>query len=260
MNDKSLFNCIDAFTSAFCTVEKGEGYIRFSDEKITDMYDHNYILIQPEMDIPACERIIFEEIERRKTQGRTFCQVELSSGRQKEALTQMKFPIKPEISNYVNCITTAPEDLKLAGGADCLVRRIETQAMAQDRTSIEIEAYGSGFGEDFCKRKGIRNSEVYMAQEGVDSYVCYVDKNPVGKADFLVHEGWAMIEDLDVLPAMQRKGFGTAILRVLTDEAVARGADGIFLVADSDDTAKDMYSKLGFIEKPGRTSLFFEWS
>lgn len=259
-NYKFLYNCIDAFPASFCKVEKEEGFIRFNDEEIPDMYDHNYIRMEPEMDVAACQRIILEEIERRKVQGSTFCQVHLSSSHQIEGLAQMEFPIKPDISNYVNCITTTPKDLRLVGRADCMVRRVENSAMAEDRAAIEVEAYGTDFGADFCKRKGKVNAKIYMAQEGVDSYVCYVDGNPVGKADLLVHDGWAMIEDFDVLPSMQRKGIGTAILRVLVDEAMARGAEGIVLVAYADDTAKDMYQKLGFAETPGRASLFFDWS
>lgn len=258
-NYKSLYNCIEAYTTSFCKVEEEDGFIRFSDEAIHDMYDHNYILMQPETDVDDCQQIILEEIERRKAQGETFCQAYLSSARQIEGVAQMEFPIKPDVTNYVNCITTTPKDLKLVGRGDCMVRRVENPAMAEDRTAIEVESYDSDFGADFCRRKGKINAKVYMAEEGVDSYVCYVDGKPVGKADLMVHDGWAMIEDFDVVPSMQRKGIGTTILRVLVDEAMARGADNIVLVAYADDTAKDMYQKLGCTVIPGRTSLFFEW-
>ena len=135
--------------------------------------------------------------------------------------------------------------------------RIDSAERALDRYRIEHTGYQDKYGADFCLRKSERNAAVYLASGGADSYVCYADGRPVGKADLFVSGGAAMIEDFDVIPEYQRKGYGTAILRHLANMAFRRGVKTVFLVTDMDDTAKDMYSKLGFTYMPGHTQLFY---
>ena len=72
-----MFDCIDAFAAAFCTLQKGDGFVRFCDDKIEDMYDHNFLLIEQGREPEACEAIIRAEIAKRRREGKSFCQVHL---------------------------------------------------------------------------------------------------------------------------------------------------------------------------------------
>ena len=260
MENNAIFSCIDAYTAAFAEVEKGEGCIRFRDDALPDMYDHNFTVIQAGTPLEACGEMIQKELAERKAEGKAFYQVNMRLPRYEQAeraFFQAAFPLKPDVTQYVNCVSDAPKSLHLAGREDCIVRRVNAPAIAQHRTQIELAAYSESYGADFCRRKGERNALVYIPEGGVDSYVGYVGEKPVGKADLLVHEGVAMIEDFDVHPSVQRQGFGTAILRELVKQALHQGAKTVFMVTDADDTAKDMYTKLGFKQIPGRLSAFF---
>lgn len=136
---------------------------------------------------------------------------------------------------------------------------MNSEEIANDSTTVSNSLYPDDFAADFGVRKGARLARVYLAPGGVDSYVCYSDGQPIGRVDLLVHGEWAMIEYLVVIASKQRQGIGTAMMGALRDEALKRGAKHIVLVADADDTPKEMYQKLGFTAHRGRTSLLFQW-
>ena len=69
--------------------------------------------------------------------------------------------------------------------------------------------------------------------------------------------GVAKIEDFDVLPKYQRKGYGSALLKEIICIALEQNARIIYLVTDEDDTAKEMYLKIGFEKVGEKTQLFF---
>ena len=55
----------------------------------------------------------------------------------------------------------------------------------------------------------------------------------------------------------QRKGYGSAILKNMIDTATKAGATTIYLVTDEDDTAKEMYTKLGFSKVYQHTEILY---
>ncbi len=73
---------------------------------------------------------------------------------------------------------------------------------------------------------------------------------------FSAHENCSGYERFydDKLPGMyafnvekhQRKGIGTTMLRSMIEDAISREVRNIYLIADKDDTPRDMYSRLGF--------------
>ena len=58
-------------------------------------------------------------------------------------------------------------------------------------------------------------------------------------------------------PAFRRRGIGSALLDELTEEAARRHAGSIFLeVRESNDAARAMYRKAGFVEKGIRRNYY----
>ena len=51
---------------------------------------------------------------------------------------------------------------------------------------------------------------------------------------------------------------GTAILKSMIETAIQQNCQLIYLVTDEEDTAKDMYQKLGFHKIAQRTDYFFK--
>ena len=80
----------------------------------------------------------------------------------------------------------------------------------------------------------------------------------IGSCDLFMYKVVAKIEDFAVIPTYQRKGYGTTILKALIDIAIKENCHTIYLVTAEDDTAKEMYQKIGFNKTGEKTDLFFK--
>lgn len=256
MNVDILLECEDNFTACFSEIFEDNNVIRFRDDQIKDMYDHNYTIIKEDKDYDKLSSIIQEEIDICKGEGKNYCVVRLNSSINVKELKNSD--LIPEIVNYGLYYTEDVENFCVPGNLNCEIHKVDNKQRVKDRYYVEEISYHSSYGNDFSKRKAERNAAVYLAPNGVDSYVCYVYGNPIGKADLFIHKGVAMIEDFDIIPEFQRKGYGTAIINHLITLAVKNGIHSVFMVTDMDDTAKEMYVKLGFKYAPGRRELFYK--
>ena len=91
------------------------------------------------------------------------------------------------------------------------------------------------------------NRDVYKSVDNnLEAYIAYFDGEPAGKCELFIQDGYAKIEDFDVVKKHQRKGIGTTMLRSMIEDAISREVRNIYLIADKDDTPRDMYSRLGF--------------
>ena len=130
--------------------------------------------------------------------------------------------------------------------------------MIDDVLFCDLQFDEAVHGKDFCTRRCYRRGKVYVSDKGVNSYVCYHNGNIIGTCNLFMYNGTAKIEDFAVLPTYQRKGYGTTILKSLIDIAIKENSHTIYLVTDEDDTAKDMYGKIGFKKVGERTDLLFK--
>lgn len=71
--------------------------------------------------------------------------------------------------------------------------------------------------------------------------------NPIGTARLLLHGEWAHIGRMAVLPAWRGQGVGTSVLRCLLNEARQRGADSVFLNAQT--YAAPFYERFNFVRE-----------
>jgi spore maturation protein CgeE len=98
---------------------------------------------------------------------------------------------------------------------------------------------------------------VYLSDKSLNSYVCYHNSEKIGTCDLFLYDGIAKIEDFGIIPKHQRKGYGTTILKYLIDTAIKEDSHTIYLVTDEEDTAKEMYEKIGFTKIGEKTDLLF---
>lgn len=68
---------------------------------------------------------------------------------------------------------------------------------------------------------------------------------PLAAGSYQIDDGVAEITGVGVLPASRRRGLGAAVTHALAADAVARGAQVVFLSATDDSVAR-IYSRLGF--------------
>lgn len=124
----------------------------------------------------------------------------------------------------------------------------KVQLMQVDKTTLEdyIEVYREflvPFGREFTE-ESIRELRENYKEEPPSRFVAYVYQQPVGIVDLIFTHSTVELDGFGVLESHQRQGIGRAIQR-----EIARLAEGrtMILVADGEDTAKDMYVKQGYV-------------
>jgi ribosomal-protein-alanine N-acetyltransferase len=96
--------------------------------------------------------------------------------------------------------------------------------------------------EEQTDRESVRHGTVHVETAGYALLRCFDD---------------AEIIMIATDPAFRRRGTGDALLKGLTEEAARRHAGSIFLeVRESNDAARAMYRKAGFVEKGIRRNYY----
>ena len=125
-----------------------------------------------------------------------------------------------------------------------------------DRLRIDSDS-GQDPEMDFYRRRHDRRKLVYLSPGGVDGYVLIAGNQVVGNSDLFMADGLAKIEDVTISANRQRQGFGSLMLKELSEIAASRDAETVYLLTSEEDTAKEMYKKLGFIKVGEKTQLHF---
>jgi len=254
--DDKVIECEVEYTKCFSEFYENENIIRFSDNQLKDMYCHNFTHIKKAMSDLQLKELIEDEISLKQTQGSYFCKITLDSVVSSSLLSTFKY--KPEISvnGYYSFDISRFSSLNALSG--CIVKKVDSEEMVDDLLFCDLQHDEKTLGKDFCTRRCYRRGKVYISDKGANSYLCYHKDHIMGNCDLFMYKGVAKIEDFGVIPTHQRKGYGTTILKSLIDTAIKEKSHTIYLVADEDDTAKDMYNKIGFYKIGERTELFFE--
>lgn len=254
--DGEFMKCELEYTKCFSEFCEDENIIRFYDNQLKDMYCHNYTYIKKAMSEIELQRIIENEISLRLSEKSNFCNIYLNSVVNSSFLSSLQY--KPEISRDGYYSFDISHFSKLNAVSGCIIKKVDSKEMVDDILFCDLQYDGENLGEDFCTRRCYRRSKVYVSDKGVNSYVCYYNENVIGNCDLFIDKGVAKIEDFVVIPKYQRKGYGTTILKLLIDIAITENCHTIYLVTDEDDTAKEMYQKIGFSKIGERINLFFK--
>ncbi len=244
------------YLKCFSSANESNNAIRFSDDIIPDMYSHNLTYIkQPISEEEFCD-FIEEEIQDSKKKGKNFLNV------------QFNFDIA-KVENCIknqNCETTIYDYFQfqieqldtLVAREDCSIKKLNKEQF-EKAFEFDIRINGEELGMSFVKRRYERRSMVYLAEGLVDSYLCYFNGKIIGHCDLFLNKDVAKIEDFDVAPEMQRKGFGTTFLKELVSISIEQGAETIYLITDDADTAKEMYKKCGMIKVGEKIELIYRF-
>ena len=79
-------------------------------------------------------------------------------------------------------------------------------------------------------------------------FAVLVDGDVASYADLYLDGNVAQVEDVATVPEHRERGYASAVVLRAVEEALAAGADLVFLVADADDWPKELYRRLGFDE------------
>ncbi|UXR78015.1 MULTISPECIES: GNAT family N-acetyltransferase [unclassified Staphylococcus] len=132
------------------------------------------------------------------------------------------------------------------------LRQLTQQPIRLERVTGEnIEDYFTVFTPSSIEygEAYIIESKNYMKEMLLDAshevwyYVAYNDSEPVGIVNVISSEHFVEIDGFAVLTEYQRRGIGSRMQAAVGDLA---GEKPVILVADAEDTAKDMYIKQGY--------------
>ncbi|HAG43050.1 MAG TPA: N-acetyltransferase [Clostridium sp.] len=254
--DGEIIECEFEYTKNFSDFYEDEDIIRFRDNQLSDMYYHNYTYIKKAMDEVELKSIIQDEISLRLSEKSKFCNILLSSDVNSSLMSDIKYNAEISINGYYSFDISYFSKLNALSG--CTIKKVANQEMIDDVLFCDLQQDEKNLGKDFCTRRCYRRGKVYVSNKGVNSYLCYHNGDIIGNCDLFIYKGIAKIEDFAVNPTYQRKGYGTTIIKSLIDIAIKENCHTIYLVTDEDDTAKEMYQKIGFNKIGERTDLFFQ--
>lgn len=256
---KKIRNTEVEYVKLFSGAYESDNIIRFRDDNIPDMYNHNFIYIKNNYGIDKTKEIILTELAQRKKVELNFLRVEFDFPLDNNLLNQI--PIKPQINKYDYMYIDPQMGHKLTGNQECIIKKANVQDVLNDGIEVDILANEPSMGKDFAKKRIHRKSKVFKKTEtNLNLYVCYYEGNPIGNCELMVNNEIAKIEDFDILGKYQRMGFGTSVIKYLLNEANEKGVDIVYLITDSGDTAKEMYKKCDFKKAGEKTELLFDLS
>jgi GNAT superfamily N-acetyltransferase len=143
--------------------------------------------------------------------------------------------------SYLELYAISPEELNFNTTIDIDVQFV-TQDNIEDYLSIH-QVFAKPFGDDYLQQ----STEIIRDQfvdDNKDRIIAYKGMIPVGIMDLIKSEDTIEIDGFGVLPDYQRQGIGEVMQSFVATVANNRT---IILVADGEDTAKDMYLKQGYV-------------
>jgi spore maturation protein CgeE len=253
--DEKIIQCEIEYQKCFSGSYENENIIRFRDNELPDMYYHNFIYITRPLDYSDLKGVIQEEISLRLSEKSKRCNILLNFALDSSVLYALNEQAEISTNGYYSFDISNFSRLNTVPG--CIVKKVVNQEMVEDILYSDLLHDEKRLGRDFCTRRCYRRGKVYTSDKGVDSYVCYHNGEIIGSCDFFIYKGTAKIEDFAVIPSYQRKGYGTTIIKTLIDTAIKEKCHTIYLLTDEEDTAKEMYQKIGFNKIGERTDLLF---
>lgn len=245
------------YYNLFCQSRDEQGLTSFYDDQIIDMYTHNFTLVRHRSSDFAA--IIEQQLQLHQQQGKDFFRAEFNFELDKELRNELNaLIIQPEITVYDYMHIKTGQHKSISGNQDAVVQQALSGEIIADGIKVDILANETAMGCDFARRRIARKSKVYQdVKAPLDLYVCYYDGQAIGNCELMIQQPFAKIEDFDILPHFQRKGFGSSVIKHLLQAAEQRQVSDAYLITDSSDTAKQMYTKCGFKKVGVKTELLF---
>ncbi len=215
--------------------------VRYSDDELKDMYDHNFTLISASSSKETIDEIIQGEKAKRKEAGYNFLKIKFDAQVAEEKIPADDLARLTDLEYYSLTRTVVHqlkerEDIEVIKLSDVLV----DEARELDELCEPDESL------DFTNRRFDRRLKVYLRDAPLYSYLAMQEWVVVGSCDYFAADGACMLEDFVVDPEVRNQGIGTTLLKSLANRAFVEHNDLVFLTTEAIGSAKEMYQKLGF--------------
>ena len=106
------------------------------------------------------------------------------------------------------------------------------------------------FGEPYAKGNIKRQKEVLLQHKDQFFYIkVMVGHEIVGNLNAFIDGKYAKIDEFYVKEQFQRQGIGSALMSYMINLLKSKGITDVYLVTNMRDTAKELYKRMGYIQK-----------
>lgn len=231
----------DQHINIFGTIEnENKLYKHYSLDIVPDRYDSNFIKFKnfPTLDQFKEAEQYLTKIHKTRNQNHlkfVFPQDNTLPADIKEYLEQQQYSI-----SILELYAVKPNKFQGQQNEDVLVQFVNEHTL-EGYIQLHFEdtlQWGEKYANDMCS---FRKSN--FVNEKINQVVAIYEDKIVGSVDLIVTELTVEIDNLYVLPTMQKKGVGSSIQHFVMDNYPNKI---VILVADGEDTPREMYKKQGY--------------
>lgn len=232
------------YIKEFTTNTENDEVILFTDTRLPGMDHHNFTYIKEGIKKEKLKETVNKDIKRRY-EGKHSSAFFISDFKiDEELFKDLPYEVTYHSFDYMYVNTSEYENLN--SRSDFSVKAADSEEVLSDGVNIDIVANKKYMG-DFAAIRIKRKAEIYTDKElKTNLYVGYHDDVCIGNCELFITDKIAKLEDFDIAEPYQKKGFGTSFLKHLLSLTHDSNVETLYIVTDSDDTAKDMYTKCNF--------------
>lgn len=233
-NEQSL---VDLFSFSIL-LDENKYALRYFDDSLKDMYDHNYTSVVGKVD----EALLFKINEYK--QNRNESHTKIVSFNKEELLLEKGFEESILLTMVKEDFTSWPKEIN----SNLIFKNHKEIDIQNDVLKLELFEYGNVYGEDFTTRKISRYmTKAKEKDNGLNFFGAYIDNKLVAYLHAYYYQNVVGVDGLLVKKEFRHQGIAASLLQYVSNFYNCP----IYLHADEDETPKEMYIKLGFktIEK-----------
>ncbi len=233
----------DSFKALFSKkIIMSDSLIKWQDETLPDMYDHNSFVAQGGSAQVTTAKID-EMIKYQRNLGADFMKLELREDFPLEMREELKESRGIDGGETYTMYLPSKEISKWKTNPDVVIKDIQTDDIRFDIMEIERENYVKNYGEDFLVRKVNRYLDTAAKTHSLHYLGAFLDGKIAGACYcFEGSDGYVQTDNLIVNESVRNRYVATTLLYY----GAKNFAGTMYLHADADDIPKDMYKKMGF--------------
>ena len=221
------------YSDLFTTKQINETFMRFNDDKLPDMWDHNFVEIYDDL-TPEDFALIKQISDDRKEEH-----IKITSFNRLKVLSILGF--EHSIILTMAAETIHPKPLKLDNISFKNLK--EHQELVNDFLELELKYYGNVYGKDFVARMMYRYFTIAKENNQFNYFGCYYNNKLIAHCYAFQSEGVIALDGLLVDEDYRHKNVASNLVKHIQEYYQNCP---IYLHAEEDDYPQHIYEQLGF--------------
>ena len=221
------------FLALFTKKEVTEDYMRFYDDQLQDMYDHNFIELYNDL-TPETYSHIKEIKEQRGAKH-----VKIVAYKKEKVLSILGY--EHSIILTMAADTIHPNPLKINNVKYKNLK--DSPELINDFLNLELKYYGDAYGHSFVARRMYRYFHTILESNNFNYFGCYINNKLVGYCYAFLSEGVIALDGLLVDEQYRHMNIASNLVKHI--QSYYKNCP-IYLHAEEDDYPQHIYEQLGF--------------